>query len=53
MFAFWKKRQGVKITSLEEIADRQGFIGDAELEKAVATLCKAAYARYLRQLLSA
>ena len=48
-----EKRQGVKIASPEEIAFRQGFIGDAELERAIAGLGKSDYARYLKQLLSA
>ena len=48
-----EKRQGVKIASPEEIAFRQGFIGDAELERAIAGLGKSDYARYLKQILSA
>lgn len=48
-----EKRQGVKIASPEEIAFRQGFIGDAELEQAIAGLGKSDYAHYLKQLLSA
>ena len=47
-----EKRQGFKIASPEEIAFRQGFIGAAELEQAVAKLGKSDYGRYLRGILS-
>ena len=47
-----EKRQGFKIASPEEIAFRQGFIGVAELEHAIAKLGKSDYGRYLQRLLS-
>ena len=47
-----EKRQGFKIASPEEISFRQGFIGVAELERAIAKLGKSDYARYLRRLLA-
>ena len=47
-----EKRQGFKIASPEEIAFRQGFIGVAELERAIAKLGKSDYGRYLCRLLS-
>ncbi|OAN55681.1 glucose-1-phosphate thymidylyltransferase RfbA [Sphingobium sp. TCM1] len=43
-----EKRQGVKIASPEEIAYRQGFIDEAQLEKAIGKLGKSDYGRYLR-----
>ena len=47
-----EKRQGFKIASPEEIAFRQGFIGVAELEQAIAKLGKSDYGRYLRRISS-
>jgi glucose-1-phosphate thymidylyltransferase len=47
-----EKRQGFKIASPEEIAFRQGFIGAAELERAVIRHGKSDYARYLGRLLA-
>lgn len=47
-----EKRQGFKIASPEEIAYRQGFIGSAELEQAIAKLGKSDYGRYLRGVLA-
>ena len=47
-----EKRQGFKIASPEEIAFRQGFIGAAEMEQAVAKLGKSDYGRYLRGILT-
>ena len=46
-----EKRQGFKIASPEEIAFRQGFIGVAELEQAIAHLGKSDYGRYLHGIL--
>jgi glucose-1-phosphate thymidylyltransferase len=46
-----EKRQGFKIASPEEIAFRAGFIGAAELEKAINRLGKSDYANYLRLIL--
>ena len=48
-----EKRQGFKIASPEEIAFRQGFIGVAELERAISNLGKSDYGRYLHGILSA
>ena len=47
-----EKRQGFKIASPEEIAFRQGFIGVAELERAISKLGKSDYGRYLHGILS-
>lgn len=47
-----EKRQGFKIASPEEIAFRQGFIGEGELEQAIVKLGKSDYARYLSALLT-
>lgn len=47
-----EKRQGFKIASPEEIAFHQGFIGVAELERAIGKLGKSDYARYLRSVLT-
>jgi glucose-1-phosphate thymidylyltransferase len=47
-----EKRQGFKIASPEEIAFRQGFIGAAEMEQAIAKLGKSDYGRYLRGILA-
>ena len=47
-----EKRQGFKIASPEEIAFRQGFIGVAELERAISKLGKSDYGRYLQGILS-
>ena len=49
-----EERQGLKICCPEEIAWRQGFIGDAELEALAAPLRKSGYGEYLlRQLAEA
>ncbi len=47
-----EKRQGFKIASPEEIAFRQGFIGAAEMERAIDKLGKSDYGRYLRGILA-
>lgn len=46
-----EERQGLKICCPEEIAWRQGFIGDAELERVAAPLRKSGYGNYLMELL--
>ena len=46
-----EKRQGFKISSPEEIAFRQGFIGAAEMEQVIGRLGKSDYGRYLRRVL--
>ena len=46
-----EKRQGLKVACPEEIAFRQGWIGEAELESLAATLSKNGYGQYLQRLL--
>lgn len=48
-----EKRQGLKIAALEEIAWRQGFVGDAEFAKLADAAGPAGYGQYLRQLVVA
>jgi len=45
-----EKRQGLKIACPEEIAWRQGWIDDAQLERCAAALGKSTYAEYVRRL---
>ncbi len=45
-----EERQGLKIGCIEEIAYRNGFIGDEELLKAADKLGKSGYGTYLRRL---
>jgi glucose-1-phosphate thymidylyltransferase len=47
-----EKRQGFKIASPEEISFRQGYIGVAEMEQAIAKLGKSDYGSYLQGILS-
>jgi glucose-1-phosphate thymidylyltransferase len=46
-----ESRQGLKVACLEEIAFRQGYIGEDELEKAAAQYGKSGYGKYLRMVL--
>jgi glucose-1-phosphate thymidylyltransferase len=47
-----EERQGLKICCPEEIAWRQGFISDAELDMIAQPLRKSGYGEYLLQILS-
>lgn len=47
-----EERQGLKICCPEEIAWRQGFISDAELDSIAQPLRKSGYGEYLLQILS-
>lgn len=47
-----EERQGLKICCPEEIAWRQGFISDAELEAIAQPLRKSGYGEYLMQMLA-
>ena len=46
-----ERRQGLKIACIEEVAWRQGWIGDAELEQLADRLKKSGYGIYLDKLL--
>ncbi len=46
-----EERQGLKIGCIEEIAYRQGFINDAQLEEIAQPLRKSGYGEYLLQIL--
>ena len=46
-----EKRQGLKVGCPEEIAWRQGWIGNTELERLAGPLAKSGYGRYLLSLL--
>lgn len=46
-----EKRQGLKIGCIEEIAYRNGWIGDAEMEKLAAIYMKSGYGVYLKKLI--
>ena len=52
LIATLQKRQGMQIACPEEIAWRQGWIGDAELDALACPLEKNGYGRYLRGLLA-
>jgi glucose-1-phosphate thymidylyltransferase len=47
-----EKRQGLKVACPEEVAWRQGWIDDAQLERCAAALGKSSYARYLLDLMA-
>jgi glucose-1-phosphate thymidylyltransferase len=46
-----EKRQGLKIGCIEEIAYRNGWIGDEQMEKLAATFMKSGYGIYLKKLI--
>jgi glucose-1-phosphate thymidylyltransferase len=46
-----EKRQGLKVACPEEVAWRQGWIDDGQLERCAVALGKSRYAEYLRTLL--
>jgi glucose-1-phosphate thymidylyltransferase len=47
-----EKRQGLKIACPEEVAWRQGWIDDGQLERCAAALGKSSYGQYVRSLLA-
>jgi glucose-1-phosphate thymidylyltransferase len=47
-----ERRQGLKVACVEEIAWRNGFIGDAQLQKLAQVLVKNGYGQYLLRLLN-
>jgi glucose-1-phosphate thymidylyltransferase len=46
-----ERRQGLKVACPEEVAWRQGWIDDAQLERQAGDLGKSSYGQYLRSLL--
>jgi glucose-1-phosphate thymidylyltransferase len=46
-----EKRQGLKVACPEEVAWRQGWIDDAQLERCAASLGKSSYGHYVRGLI--
>jgi len=46
-----EKRQGLKVACPEEVAWRQGWIDDAQLERCAAAVGKSSYGEYVRSLL--
>jgi glucose-1-phosphate thymidylyltransferase len=46
-----EKRQGLKVGCIEEIAYRNGWIDDAQMEKHAATFMKSGYGEYLKKII--
>jgi glucose-1-phosphate thymidylyltransferase len=46
-----EKRQGTKIGCIEEVAYRNGFINDAQMQELAAGLAKSGYGEYLRRVM--
>ncbi len=46
-----EKRQGLKVSCLEEIAYRQGYIDAAQLQELAATMAKSTYGAYLKRII--
>lgn len=46
-----EKRQGLKVGCIEEIAYRNGWIGDPEMEKLAAVYMKSGYGGYLKKMI--
>ena len=46
-----ERRQGLKVACVEEIAWRNGFIDDAQLQRLAQPLSKNGYGKYLQRLL--
>jgi glucose-1-phosphate thymidylyltransferase len=45
-----EKRQGLKVACIEEIAYRQGYIGEAQLARLATKLAKSTYGEYLKRI---
>lgn len=48
-----ENRQGLKVACLEEIAYRQGFIDESQLEETISRYGKSNYSKYIKRLLKA
>jgi glucose-1-phosphate thymidylyltransferase len=46
-----EKRQGLKIGCIEEIAYRNGWINDEQMEKLATLYMKSGYGKYLQKLI--
>ena len=47
-----EERQGLKVSCVEEIAYRMGYIGEAQLERLASPLGKNGYGQYLLKILA-